>query len=188
MLRRRAVIFIPLFLIILMSIISPTLTVTNLATHELIREGSSTGGTYTLIAITDVQNSPILIEPKNDTAYPIGVVLVFNWTSVENATSYTLYIDISTYFNSACLVKVSNLTSTHYSLNTNTLEPNHVYYWKVCALLSNDTIVSSDVFTFEVIERDNPLVGSIWTSLLVVAAMIAIYLLIIRLRKYKSSY
>jgi len=170
------------------SVTSPTLTVTNLATRELLREGSSSGGAYTIIAITETQNSPILLEPKNNTVYPIGVVLTFNWTSVENATSYTLYIDISPYFNSSNLVKVPNLTSTHYSLNTNTLEPNHVYYWKVCALLSNDTIVSSDVFTFEVIERDNPLVGSIWTSLLGVAAVVAIYLLIIRLRKYKSSH
>ena len=99
---------------------------------------------------------------------------------MENATSYILYIDVTLAFNSVSLIKISNLNTTHYTIDTNTLEANQVYYWKVCALLYGGEIISSGINTFEITKRDNMLIGNIWFSLLIVVIMVVIFLIIFK--------
>jgi len=110
----------------------------NVAVNVYISEGNLT--------------APKLISPENSSGIEIGDLITFRWSDVENTTSYTLQLDISKSFNTSNFLTIENINETEYVLNSSRLFLAR-WYWCVCAVYKNGSLVCSDIYTFSILPK-----------------------------------
>jgi len=102
----------------------------------------NTSAAYDLVYLAPVgaPTSPTLVNPTDGTT-GITVNPTFEWLPVTSATSYTVLVSTTPTFSST-VVNQSGITGTSYTLGS-ALSYNTAYYWRVQAVNSNGSSLSS---------------------------------------------
>jgi len=109
------------------------------------------GYNYT-ISLSGIQSNltiPFLISPENNaTNQPLSPTI--QWQAVENATSYTLQVSLTSEFTDL-VVNQSGIETTEFQLNN--LEYNTTYFWRVNATDGEQSSDWSEVWSFTTEEQ-----------------------------------
>lgn len=92
---------------------------------------------------TNVLTQVALIEPRQD-AYATGTTPIFKWSSIPNASEYSLQISESNSFEE--FLEFSSASENHQLVSD--LKNNQFYFWRVKAVVGNSTTPWSAVGTF----------------------------------------
>ncbi len=104
---------------------------------------------------TPVSNVPVLQQPENNSTVST-LSPSFNWSGVNNASSYVLQVSENAAF-SVLILDVQGITSTSYSPAANALNDSTDYYWRVKGVNATDSTDWSSVYGFSVsLESINP--------------------------------
>jgi hypothetical protein len=119
---------------------------TNYYWRVLANNGGHESVPTTSRSFTSATAAASLIYPA-DTSIGLPVNPVFQWSSVPNATSYTLQVSTSSTFTTQSMVyNTAGITGT--SQQVNGLNPNTLYYWRVRSANGTEQGFYSVKFTF----------------------------------------
>ncbi|MCD6484810.1 MAG: hypothetical protein J7L47_06845 [Candidatus Odinarchaeota archaeon] len=109
---------------------------------------------FSLILATSNTTIPQLMTPENNSFIQAAYPITFEWTNVSGAINFTLQIDKSLHFNTAQLIEKKGINSTTYTLNEGLSDG--TWYWRVYAVLYNNTKVYSEIWCINVASRETP--------------------------------